>query len=386
MTLSAAMKRLHRARKQENGVGYLDQVSGRPAVPHGLRSTFRDWISEKTSYPGDMAEVALAHKLSSSVEAAYRRGDMLEKRRLMMQAWSDFVNNSPTPENVLSFPVRFSGKARTKIQRHTPVERVVHALEKEIRCEFESVEATIENYRNKGEFPTSSHFLPEDEESVWSGPDTTDIISGIAFHLFISFVAQNGDFLTSGEDGQHRKVENPNLILFQINPTATPTAIRSGLDACSFAETPSLPLIDNPSNWLLRERPWTSLSPELNEAFGEAEIRRAERLHAGRNLCFQSSRLGANGLPIPPSQVAQNYRNSIRTIVTGEWPRSNSVLRANAVSELSILALADAMSAKEVPLSWVVTEVNGKPENKQDRKVRSLRRDVSKRMDRPKNN
>lgn len=93
MTLSAAMRRLHAAKLAEDGVGYVDRVSKRPAVPHGLRSTFRDWVAERTHFPGDMAEVALAHKVGSAVEAAYRRGDMIEKRRVMMDAWSGFLSD-----------------------------------------------------------------------------------------------------------------------------------------------------------------------------------------------------------------------------------------------------------------------------------------------------
>ena len=62
-----------------------------PYVPHGFRSTFRDWCGERTHYPGDLAEMALAHAIKNKVEAAYRRGDMLEKRRQMMQEWANFV-------------------------------------------------------------------------------------------------------------------------------------------------------------------------------------------------------------------------------------------------------------------------------------------------------
>ncbi|MBB1601077.1 site-specific integrase [Variovorax sp. UMC13] len=60
------------------------------AVPHGFRSTFRDWAAERTNFPRDLAEMALAHAIESDVEAAYRRGDMLAKRAKMMQAWADF--------------------------------------------------------------------------------------------------------------------------------------------------------------------------------------------------------------------------------------------------------------------------------------------------------
>ena len=90
-TLSAGMKRINKADIDAGGPGYLDRATSRPAVPHGLRSTFRDWIAEKTHFPGDMAEVALAHRVSNAVEAAYRRGDMLEKRRAMMAAWADYL-------------------------------------------------------------------------------------------------------------------------------------------------------------------------------------------------------------------------------------------------------------------------------------------------------
>jgi integrase len=60
-------------------------------VPHGLRSTFRDWTAERTSYPRDLAEMALAHTVGNKVEAAYRRGDMLERRAAMMDAWAKFL-------------------------------------------------------------------------------------------------------------------------------------------------------------------------------------------------------------------------------------------------------------------------------------------------------
>jgi len=91
MSLSAAMKRIHEAKAKEDGHGYVDRQSGRPAVPHGLRSTFRDWAAERTEWPSEMAEIALAHKIGNAVEAAYRRGDQLEKRRAMMAAWASFL-------------------------------------------------------------------------------------------------------------------------------------------------------------------------------------------------------------------------------------------------------------------------------------------------------
>lgn len=111
MTLSAVMRRMQETEKKrladedhkagrtpKSGPrGYIDPRSKRPAVPHGLRSSFRDWVAERTDYPGEMAEVALAHKISNAVEAAYRRGDQLEKRRGMMEDWARHVVGS-SPE------------------------------------------------------------------------------------------------------------------------------------------------------------------------------------------------------------------------------------------------------------------------------------------------
>ena len=99
MALSACMRRINAAKAERDrkaGIaaercGYLDPRSGRPAVPHGLRSTFRDWAAERTDFPRDMCELALAHSVGSEVERAYRRSDMLEKRRAMMLQWCNYL-------------------------------------------------------------------------------------------------------------------------------------------------------------------------------------------------------------------------------------------------------------------------------------------------------
>jgi integrase len=62
---------------------------------HGFRSTFRDWAAEQTDFPGDVAEMALAHVVGSKVEAAYRRGDLFEKRRQLMEDWAAFCEGPP---------------------------------------------------------------------------------------------------------------------------------------------------------------------------------------------------------------------------------------------------------------------------------------------------
>lgn len=75
------------------------------AVPHGFRSTFHDWAAERTAFPGDLAEMALAHTISSKVEAAYRRGDMLEKRFALMQAWADFADQVQPAKSAKVTPI-----------------------------------------------------------------------------------------------------------------------------------------------------------------------------------------------------------------------------------------------------------------------------------------
>jgi integrase len=73
---------------------------------HGFRSTFRDWAAEQTAYPNEMVEMALAHTISDKTEAAYRRGDMVEKRRRLMEDWAAFCNASSTATRVTVVPIR----------------------------------------------------------------------------------------------------------------------------------------------------------------------------------------------------------------------------------------------------------------------------------------
>jgi len=68
----------------------LERMGRGDLTTHGFRSTFRDWASDQTAYPSDMCEMALAHAVSNKVEAAYRRGDQLEKRRRLMSEWNRF--------------------------------------------------------------------------------------------------------------------------------------------------------------------------------------------------------------------------------------------------------------------------------------------------------
>lgn len=69
----------------------LKRMERNDLTVHGFRSTFRDWAAESTAYAGEVVEMALAHKIINLVEAAYRRGDLLDKRTLLMADWGRFV-------------------------------------------------------------------------------------------------------------------------------------------------------------------------------------------------------------------------------------------------------------------------------------------------------
>ena len=74
------------------------------AVPHGFRSTFRDWCAENTNYPREVAEMALAHAIESKVEAAYRRGDLFNKRMSLMRDWANFCDK--VQDGTVRAPIR----------------------------------------------------------------------------------------------------------------------------------------------------------------------------------------------------------------------------------------------------------------------------------------
>ncbi len=81
------------------GMGYGVNGDRGGYVPHGFRSSFRDWSGEVSSFPRDVAEMALAHVIENKVEAAYRRGDLFTKRRKMMQEWADYLVGMAQPTN-----------------------------------------------------------------------------------------------------------------------------------------------------------------------------------------------------------------------------------------------------------------------------------------------
>lgn len=116
MTISAVMRRMQESELKRlaeadraAGIeppkgprGFVDARSGRAAVPHGLRSTFRDWTAEQ-GIDRDLAEMALAHTVGSEVERAYRRSDLIERRRTLAEAWAKAVQGETAGANVLNF-------------------------------------------------------------------------------------------------------------------------------------------------------------------------------------------------------------------------------------------------------------------------------------------
>ena len=78
----------------------LQRMGRGDLTAHGFRSTFRDWAAEATAYPSEVAEMALAHAVGSKVEAAYRRGDLFEKRRRLMEDWAKYTFRDAIAGNV----------------------------------------------------------------------------------------------------------------------------------------------------------------------------------------------------------------------------------------------------------------------------------------------
>jgi integrase len=87
----------------ENTVWRLAKATaGADITVHGFRSSFRDWAAERTSFPREVAEMALAHAIPNAVEAAYRRGDLFEKRRQLMAVWAQYCAKPATSAEVVT--------------------------------------------------------------------------------------------------------------------------------------------------------------------------------------------------------------------------------------------------------------------------------------------
>ena len=78
------------SRQSSEAMRLLLRRMGQLVTAHGFRSSFRDWAAETTAYPNHVVEQALAHAMSNAVEAAYQRGDLLQKRRRLMEDWAKY--------------------------------------------------------------------------------------------------------------------------------------------------------------------------------------------------------------------------------------------------------------------------------------------------------
>jgi integrase len=83
-------------------LAFLKRIGRNDLTAHGFRSTFRDWAAERTTFPREVIEMALAHTIENKVEAAYRRGDLFQKRRQLMEAWARFCNTKAVSARVAS--------------------------------------------------------------------------------------------------------------------------------------------------------------------------------------------------------------------------------------------------------------------------------------------
>jgi integrase len=88
----------------------LRGMAGNGYTVHGFRSSFRDWCAERTNYPRELAEVALAHALKDKTEAAYQRGDLLEKRRRLMRDWARYCGTPPAQGKVIEMHSAGTGR------------------------------------------------------------------------------------------------------------------------------------------------------------------------------------------------------------------------------------------------------------------------------------
>src|SRR5699024_1612143 len=95
MAMLMKIRRMDEAKYRNDAIGWRD-ANGERITPHGFGSTFREWAAENTLFDNIVVEQVLAHTIGNAVEAAYRRGDLLERRRELMDAWAVFVTQSAT--------------------------------------------------------------------------------------------------------------------------------------------------------------------------------------------------------------------------------------------------------------------------------------------------
>ncbi len=115
-TLNEVIKRLHERESVPS------DAPGRPAVVHGMRSTFRNWGRERTDFRPELLELSLAHTVGNAVERAYARDDALEQRRTIMVAWADFVSKPDKPARSRATPPVDGRFSRLERKAHSLVD------------------------------------------------------------------------------------------------------------------------------------------------------------------------------------------------------------------------------------------------------------------------
>ena len=111
----------------------LRGMDGNGYTVHGFRSSFRDWAGERSNYPRDVIEMALAHVVASKTEAAYRRGDALEKRRRLMDEWSRYCMFKQNVETVRAL----NRSLNTKVWDCAPADKSFEAMRHRTRSSAE---------------------------------------------------------------------------------------------------------------------------------------------------------------------------------------------------------------------------------------------------------
>ena len=107
MAMAMLLRRMHEAKIKTGHKGYIDPRQNRIATVHGFRSGFRDWAAESTGFAHEVCEMALAHVIANQSEAAYRRGDLFDKRRKLVAAWAVYCA-TPVVKNDNVTPIRDS--------------------------------------------------------------------------------------------------------------------------------------------------------------------------------------------------------------------------------------------------------------------------------------
>ena len=109
MTISATLRRMHKASVEKGGEGWTEPATGRVAVPHGMRSSFKDWCRSRTAYPDEVSELQLAHVNDDKTRAAYARDELLPQRFRLMDEWGRFLREGLPEGDVASIREHSNG-------------------------------------------------------------------------------------------------------------------------------------------------------------------------------------------------------------------------------------------------------------------------------------